>query len=185
MRRRFVEMIDREIDCHQRGNNGRIVAKMNQLEDPEIIRALYRASQAGVAIDLIVRGFCCLRPEVPGVSDNIRVISIIGRFLEHSRIYYFHNGGQEEFYIGSADWMSRNLDNRVEAVTPVESKELCGQLRRILEVCLSDNRLAWELQSDGHYLQRLPLESGREKNSQKYFARKAAKASLGAGLSVS
>ena len=114
---------------------------MNALVDPETIDALYRASQAGVEVDLIVRGICCLRPGVPGVSDRIRVLSIVGRFLEHSRVWYFGNDGREEYYLGSADWMPRNFDRRVEAATPVEDPGLHAPLRSLLETCLSDNLL--------------------------------------------
>jgi polyphosphate kinase len=129
---------------------------MNALVDREVIPALYQASQAGVQIDLIVRGICCLRPGVKGISENIRVISIIGRYLEHSRIFYFQNGGAEEIYIGSADWMTRNLSRRVEAVTPIESLEIVRDLQEILGIMLADNRHAWELQTDGSYIQRKP-----------------------------
>jgi polyphosphate kinase len=129
---------------------------MNALVDPEAIEALYSASRAGVQIDLIVRGICCLRPGVPDVSDRIRVISIVGRFLEHSRLYYFANGGSEEFYIGSADWMPRNFDRRVEAVAPVDDATLHSRLRSLLRTCLDDNRQAWELGSDGIWTQRSP-----------------------------
>ena len=118
MRDRLLAMIRREIDLVDRGNSGKIIAKMNSLVDPEIIAALYQASQAGVEIELIVRGICCLRPGVPSLSENIRVMSIVGRYLEHSRIFYLQNGGQEEIYLGSADWMPRNLNRRVETVTP-------------------------------------------------------------------
>ncbi|MCZ0901434.1 phospholipase D-like domain-containing protein, partial [Microcoleus sp. HI-ES] len=133
------------------GSCGRIVAKMNALVDPQIIVALYEASQAGVKIDLIIRGICCLRPGVEGVSENIRVISIIGRFLEHSRMFYFFNGGDEEVYIGSADWMQRNLTRRVEAIVQVEDPTIAKELQEILGVMLADNRQAWDLQSGGHY----------------------------------
>jgi polyphosphate kinase len=127
---------------------------------------LYEASQAGVQIDLIVRGICCLRPGIKRVSDNIRVISIIGRYLEHSRIFHFHNNGQEEVYIGSADWMARNLDRRVEAVTPIEDPDLAKQLKAMLDIFLTDNRQAWDLQSDGRYVQRRPSDSSPEKSAQ-------------------
>ncbi len=166
LRDRMKAMILREIEQVQNGNSGRIVAKMNSLVDPEIIATLYQASMAGVKIDLVVRGICCLRPGVPGISDNIRVISVIGRFLEHSRVFYFHNGGQEEIYIGSADWMTRNLSRRVEAVTPVEDPDIVKDLQEILGIILSDNRQAWELQSDGQYLQIQSAESDRAQGSQ-------------------
>jgi polyphosphate kinase len=154
MRDRMIEMIQREAEHSRKGGNGRIVAKMNALVDPPIIQALYAASQAGVKIDLIIRGICCLRPNTEGLSENIRVISVVGRFLEHSRIFYFHNDGQEEMYIGSADWMTRNLSRRVEAIAPIESPQAFLELQEILGILLADNRHAWELQSDGKYIQR-------------------------------
>jgi polyphosphate kinase len=169
MRDRAIAMIQREIDLCQNGQPGRIIAKMNSLVDPQIIATLYTASQAGVQIDLIVRGICCLRPGVEGISDNIRVISVVGRYLEHSRIFYFHNNGQEEVYIGSADWMPRNLDRRVEAVTPILDRQIVAQLKQILDITLSDNRQAWELQLDGQYVQRRPGEGEAERNSQNIF----------------
>ncbi|HEV7389259.1 MAG TPA: polyphosphate kinase 1 [Gemmatimonadaceae bacterium] len=156
MRTRFTEMIDREADHARKGRPGRIIAKMNALVDPEIIQHLYAASQAGVDIDLIVRGICCLRPGVPGVSDNISVISIVGRFLEHSRIFYFQNDGDEEVYFGSADWMPRNFDRRVEVVAPIEDRLLHARVCSLLEVLLVDNRQAWDLRPDGSYVQRKP-----------------------------
>jgi polyphosphate kinase len=156
LRDRMIAMIQREIEICRNGGTGRIIAKMNALVDREVIPALYQASQAGVQIDLIVRGICCLRPGVKGISENIRVISIIGRYLEHSRIFYFQNGGAEEIYIGSADWMTRNLSRRVEAVTPIESLEIVRDLQEILGIMLADNRHAWELQTDGSYIQRKP-----------------------------
>ncbi len=166
MRSRFVDMIDREIaHCkawHDRGadpndpNRPAITAKMNSLEDRGICRKLYEASQAGVRIKLIVRGFCTLRPGVPGLSDNITVVSVIGRFLEHSRIFCFHNNGDTEYYIGSADWMYRNLDNRVECIAPIYDPILQGRLKQILEIVLNDQRQAWDMQSDGIYVQRQP-----------------------------
>ncbi len=158
MRRRFHELIDRETEFAEDGRGGRIIAKMNALVDAETIEALYTASRAGVEIDLIIRGICCLRPGVPGVSDHIRVISIVGRFLEHSRIFYFGNDGDGEYYFGSADWMPRNFDRRVEAVAPVEDSTLHPRLASLLATCLSDNRQAWELSADGSYTQRLPLD---------------------------
>jgi polyphosphate kinase len=156
MRRRFLEMISRETAHKTSGRPARIIAKMNQLEDRYIIDALYEASCAGVPVDLIIRGFCCLKPGVKGLSGNIRVLSTIGRFLEHSRIFYFHNDGQEEYYIGSADWMYRNLDTRVECATVVEHPRLQAQLKSVLEAHLNDYRQTWELLSDGTYRQRKP-----------------------------
>ncbi|WP_017651425.1 polyphosphate kinase 1 [Fortiea contorta] len=166
MRDRIIALIEREIQhCHN-GHKGQIIAKMNSLVDSRIIATLYKASQAGVQIDLIVRGVCCLRPGVIKVSENIRVISIIGRFLEHSRIFQYHNNGQTEVYIGSADWMPRNLDRRVEAVIPVEDTSIRQNLQKILEIMLTDNRQAWEMQSDGSYIQRRPHQDEPEHSSQ-------------------
>ena len=139
---------------------------MNALVDPNTIANLYRASQAGVSIDLIIRGMCCLRPGVPGVSENIRVISIIGRFLEHSRIYYFQNGGNPTVLIGSADWMTRNLDRRVEVITPIEDPEISNDLQEILGIMLADNRQAWDLQADGSYIQRRPQFGSEDQSTQ-------------------
>ena len=156
MRDRFIELIANETAAARDGRQARIIAKMNALVDAGIIAALYEASQAGVEIDLIIRGICCLRPGVPGVSDRIRVISIVGRFLEHSRLFYFRNSAEDRYFIGSADWMPRNLDRRVEAVTPVEDRALHPRLRALLETCLADNRQAWELCADGRYVQRTP-----------------------------
>ena len=156
MRDRFREMIDREAEHARAGKRARIIAKMNALVDAEIIQHLYDASQAGVNIDLIVRGICCLRPGVPGVSDKISVISIVGRFLEHSRIFYFANDGNEEVYFGSADWMPRNFDRRVEVVAPIEDKQLHARVCSLLETQLADNRQAWDLFADGTYVQRKP-----------------------------
>ena len=153
LRMRFLELIEREAKHAQAGRPARIVGKMNALVDADVIDALYRASQAGVDIDLIVRGICCLRPGIADVSDRIRVVSIIGRFLEHSRMWQFANGGAEEFYIGSADWMPRNFDRRVEAVAPVEAAALHVRLRSLLDTYLNDNRQSWELQSDGEWIQ--------------------------------
>jgi len=156
MRQRFIELIQREASHAREGREARIVAKVNRLEDPEIVAELYRASQAGVEIDLIVRDICRLRPGLDGVSDTVSVISIVGRFLEHSRIFYFHDDGAEQYYIGSADLMERNLDNRVEAVTPIHDPVLQTRLQEILDICLADNRDCWEMQPDGSYVQRQP-----------------------------
>lgn len=175
LRNRMVALIQREMEHCQNGNAGRIIAKMNALVDPQIIKTLYQASQVGVQIDLIVRGICCLRPGVEGVSENIRVISIIGRYLEHSRIFHFHNNGDEEIFIGSADWMGRNLDRRVEAVTLIKDPSLATNLKEMLNIMLADNRQAWELQADGNYIQRRPGSNEPEQNSQKIFMNMALK----------
>jgi polyphosphate kinase len=156
MRERFTTMIKREASHAAAGREARIIAKMNALVDPVLINQLYEASQAGVDIDLIVRGICCLRPGVRGVSDRIRVISIVGRFLEHSRIFYFANDGNEELYFGSADWMPRNFDRRVEVIAPIEDQRLHPRIYSLLETCLADNRQAWDLGPDGTYTQRQP-----------------------------
>ncbi len=164
MRDAFIRMIRREGEQAREGKPARILAKMNSLVDPEIIVALYEASQAGVTVDLIVRGICCLRPGLPGVSENIRVISVVGRFLEHSRSYYFLNGGAEELYISSADWMPRNLDRRIEVAGPVENPNHRATIRDIMQMMWRDNRQAWELASDGSYTQRSP-EPGEEERA--------------------
>ena len=169
MREKFLNLIQREINHQKQGYPSYIIAKMNSLVDPEIISALYEASQVGVNIDLIIRGMCCIRPKVQGLSDRIRVISVIGRFLEHSRIFYFSNGGEEQIYIGSADWMPRNLDARVEVIAPVEDLSLVKELKQILEIVLADNRQAWDLKSDGTYIQRVPKDDEPEMSSQKHF----------------
>jgi polyphosphate kinase len=156
LRARFIELIEREAAHAAAGRPARIIGKMNALVDTDVIDALYRASQAGVEIDLIVRGICCLRPGMRGISERIRVISIVGRFLEHSRLWQFKNGGDEEFYIGSCDWMPRNFDRRVEAAAPVESPALHERLRSLLATYLDDNRQAWELRPDGQWVQRVP-----------------------------
>ncbi len=145
-------LILREIELHKQGKKGHLIFKMNALEDPRMIRLLYQASQAGVQVDLLVRGLCCLRPGVEGVSNNIRVTSIVGRFLEHSRVYYFHNAGAEEIYLGSADLMRRNLRHRIEILFPVEKPELLERLKKILEIYMTDEATARRLQSDGTYV---------------------------------
>ena len=176
LRDRLLTLIHREIDHQRNGGHGRIVAKMNALVDPRLIVALYEASQAGVSVDLIVRGICCLRPGLKEISENIRVVSIVGRFLEHSRIFYFHNNGQEEILMGSADWMPRNLDRRVEAVVPVADPDLIKDLEEILGIMLADNRHAWDLQPDGRYVQRRPTDGSPEQSSQKIFMEMAQQA---------
>jgi len=167
MRDRFLALINREIENAKNGFTGRIVGKMNSLVDPQMIATLYEASRAGVQIDLIIRGVCCLRPGLKDISENIRIISIVGRFLEHSRIFYFYNNAQEEIYIGSADWMRRNLDRRVEVITPIKDLDIAKDLQEILGIMLADNRQAWELQANGSYIQRHPCDDGLEGNSQK------------------
>ena len=162
MRQRFIEMIDREIGFALAGKGGCIIAKMNGLEDPPIVRKLYEASQAGVSIDLIIRGNCRVRPGLPGVSENIRVISIIGRFLEHSRIFYFGNNGDGQYFIGSADWMQRNLSSRVEAITPIEDQRLKEQIDHILQLSLLDHRQSWEMLPDGRYQRRFPHDEASD-----------------------
>ncbi|MEB3176609.1 MAG: polyphosphate kinase 1, partial [Synechococcus sp.] len=157
-------LIQREIEHAQAGRGGHIVAKMNSLVDPRLIGLLYAASRAGVRIELIVRGVCSLRPGLAGQSESIAVVSVIGRFLEHSRVFWFANGGAAEVFIGSADWMSRNLDRRVEAVTPVEDPLLRERLEELLRTYLNDNRDAWDMDSDGQFQQRQP--EGEEHQSQ-------------------
>ncbi len=154
----MLKKIRREQALAEKGKPGRIIAKMNALVEPQIIQALYQASQAGVQIDLIVRGICALRPGVPGVSDNIRVRSIIGRFLEHPRVYYFGNDGNPEVYGASADWMERNLFHRVETCFPIEAKKLRDRVIGDLELYLRDNTQAWLLQPDGSYVLAQPGE---------------------------
>ena len=178
MRDRILSMINREITHCRKGGKGHIVAKMNSLVDPKIIEALYLASQVGVKIDLIIRGICCLRPGIKGISNNIRVISVIGRFLEHSRIFYLYNGGKKEVYIGSADWMTRNFVRRVEAITLVNDPNISYKLEEILRITLEDNSQAWQLSSNGNYIRRFPMSNQYEKNSQKIFMEMALKSIL-------
>ena len=161
LKKALLTSIQREAEQHSAESPGHIQFKVNALEDKDITRALYAASRTGVRIDLIVRDTCQLRPGVADLSQNIRVISIVGRFLEHSRLYYFRNGGDEEYFIGSADTMKRNLEHRVEVVTPVESPTLRGQLRQFLDTQWNDPRGAWDMQPDGSYVQRQP-ESGKQ-----------------------
>ena len=170
LRERLTAMIEREIEHHKNKRPARIVAKINSLTDTKLIRALYEASQSGVPIDLIVRGVCTLRPGVPGLSDTINVTSIVGRFLEHTRIFYFLNGGEEDIYIGSADWMMRNLDRRVELVAPIEDPRLKKHLKEeALDVCLRDNVKARRLLPDGSYERVRPVEGEETVDSQSHF----------------
>jgi polyphosphate kinase len=160
MRDGLIEEIEATVRAHEAGEDARIALKMNSLVDQRSIEALYRASQAGVRIDLNVRGICCLRPGIEGVSENIRVVSIVGQFLEHSRIFSFHRGDEHRYWIGSADLMPRNLDNRVELLAPVEAPELQAELEDTLERCFADDTFAWELQPDGSWKRR----EGRERS---------------------
>jgi len=166
LRKGMESLIRREIEHAREGRDGHIRAKMNSLVDPDIIALLYEAAAANVRVELIIRGMCSLYPGREGLSESISVVSIIGQFLEHSRIFWFGNGGSPEVYIGSADWMSRNLDRRVEAVTPVEDPSLRGRLERLLELYLKDNRGAWDMQSDGSFIQRQPEDGEDVRNSQ-------------------
>jgi polyphosphate kinase len=167
MRTRLEELIRREMHHQAATGNGRIILKLNSLTDAKMIRLLYEASQAGVKVDLLVRGMCSLRPGFPGVADNIRVISIVGRFLEHSRIFYFQNAGDEVIYLGSADLMSRNLNRRVEILFPIEDHRLVRHLRdRVLEVYLQDNVKAREMLVDGSYTRRTPARGESPVNAQ-------------------
>ena len=154
----------------QEHGHGRIIFKMNALADPDVIRHLYRASQAGIQIDLIIRGVCCLRPGVAGVSENIRVRSLVGRFLEHSRVYYFRNNGEEEIYLGSADMMQRNLNTRVEVLFPIDSQKLRTRLiEHLLLSLLKDTANSHELQSDGCYKRIGPRDGEEAFDCQSWF----------------
>jgi polyphosphate kinase len=154
LREPLLAEIDKTIAAHEAGERARIVMKMNALVDARCIRALYRASQAGIPIDLNVRGICCLIPGIPGVSETIHVVSVVGRFLEHSRVYSFHRGDEHVYYVGSADLMPRNLDTRVELLAPVQKEELQAELEDTLERCLADDTFAWTLDSERHWTRR-------------------------------
>jgi polyphosphate kinase len=170
MRTRFLKAIFDETERHRAHGDGHMIMKMNSLVDHAVIRALYAASQAGVKIDLIVRGICCLRPGVKGVSETIRVVSLVGRFLEHSRIYYFHNGGEPKIYLGSADAMERNFDRRVEVLFPVHSAELRGHIREeVLDRYLLDTVNARVLQPDTSWVAYVPEEGDEPFNVQAWF----------------
>lgn len=170
LRQEILKRIYKEIETHRITKKGRLIFKLNALVDQEMIDALYQASQAGVQVDLITRGICCLKPGVSGLSDHIRVVSIVGMFLEHSRVYYFENDGHPEAFIGSADLMTRNLDRRVEVLVPVENLKWIEHLREhLLENCFQDNQNAWVLSSDGTYKRKKPEENEEDFSLQKYL----------------
>lgn len=170
LREGIIERIEREASIFAQTKKGRIVFKLNSLVDPEVVDALYVAHKTGVPIDLIVRGICCLRPGLEGLSEKIRVVSIVGRFLEHSRIYYFENGGKPEALIGSADLMRRNLDRRIEVLVPIVDKDIVEHLLEgVMEPCLKDNQKAWTLRSDGTYARRAPKPGEQEFDSQRFL----------------
>ncbi len=173
MRREFTRLVRREADHARQGREAKIVVKMNSLEDPEMVKEIYRASMAGVDIDLLMRGICRLRPGIEGVSETVDVSSVVGRFLEHSRVFYFHNGGDSEYYIGSADWMTRNLDRRVEAVTPVEDPDLREELQFVLDAAREDNRKRWVMDADGRYEQVRPKEDEPVRSSHQRLMERA------------
>jgi polyphosphate kinase len=171
VREALLSRIDREVACQRHSGDGRLIFKLNALTDETMIRALYRAAQAGVRIDLLVRGICCLRPGMPGISDTIQVRSIVGRFLEHGRIYYFRNGGEEEVYLGSADFMERNFYRRVEVLVPVEEPDQKHYLHdTVLETYLQDNTQARQLQPDGTYVLLAPGEGAALSAQQSLLA---------------
>jgi polyphosphate kinase len=174
MRDRFIEEIEATIAAHEAGEEARIALKMNSLVDAGCIRALYRASRAGVRVDLNVRGICCLRPGVPGVSENIRVCSIVGRFLEHSRVYTFRRGAETRVLMGSADMMPRNLDSRVELVAPVEDAGLRAEMIDVLERCFADNSNSWDLGEDGEWTRIARGEDDQPRDVQAELRERAA-----------
>lgn len=182
MKARFIEMIKQETENAKQGIPSGIIAKCNNLEEKSVIEALYEASQAGVSVQLIVRGFCCLRPREPGLSENIRVTSIIGQFLEHSRIFYFRSGKTQEidgrFFIGSADWMARNLLGRVEVVAPVEDKLGREKIWEALQAMLGDRRQTWDMDGAGNYSLRQPQSPAEEVGVHDLLADKARVKSL-------
>jgi len=172
---RILYFIQREAENARNGRPARIIAKMNALLDGEVIQALYRASQAGVKIDLLVRGICCLRPQWPGLSDRITVRSVVDRFLEHSRIYYFENAGRPDIFMGSPDWMPRNFFRRIEAVFPVEDSLLRKRVKnQVLGIGLADNIKAWHLRADGTYARRKPPSAAPRRSQSEFLAIAAA-----------
>ncbi|MGE5702824.1 MAG: RNA degradosome polyphosphate kinase, partial [Clostridia bacterium] len=180
LRQQLMLLIRKEMEWSKQGKTGRIIAKMNALTDKILIQELYAASQAGVQIDLVVRGICCLRPGIKGVSENIRVVSIVGTFLEHSRVFYFHHGGEEKVFLASADWMTRNMDRRVELLIPVHAPHIRKRLTEYLAFCLQDNVKARILQTDGSYRS---LKTGKHEpfDSQRYLQEAARQVSQDAG----
>jgi polyphosphate kinase len=173
MRPRFVELIHREIENQRKGRPAGITAKMNQLQDPQMIRELYEASAAVVPITLIVRGVSCLRPGVPGLSETIRLFSVVGRFLEHSRIYRFDNGGRPEYFMGSADWMARNLNARMETIAPILDPVLEGEIDEIVAVYERDNVSAWDCDPEGRYVRRRPAAGEERRSTQEILIRRS------------
>ena len=163
LREKFIFLINREIKHAKEGKKSEIIAKMNSLVDPEIIQLLYLASQTGVKISLIIRGICCLYPQKKNLSENITVISIIGHFLEHSRIFWFCNNDENDVFIGSADWMKRNLDRRIEAVTPIEDYELKSKIYLILQTYIKDDYFSWTMKEDGSYV-KYDLDSAKNRS---------------------
>ncbi len=174
LRKKFVSLIRQEANFARSGKKARIVAKLNSLVDEEIVNELYEASVAGVEIDLLVRGICCLKPGISGLSENIKVKSIVGRFLEHSRVYYFHNDGEEQIYLSSADWMGRNLDRRVEILFPIEDRDIVSTLKDMLKTYLKDTAKTRVLDKDGNY-RRVNKRGKAAMNSQEYFCKQAVK----------
>ena len=170
----FEELIEREIGVSTPDKPGLIMAKLNSLEDKKICQALYQAGQAGVKVLLNIRGICCLKPGLKNISENIEVVSIVDRFLEHARIFYFANGGHEEIYLASADWMGRNLDKRLELFFPVNQANLRKRLRSILKTYFSDNTKAWQMSSDGSYKRK--LDNSKKVRAQEVFYREAVSA---------
>jgi polyphosphate kinase len=170
LRRRMEALIEREIKHAKAGRKARLVFKMNALVDAPMIHSLYRASRAGVKIQLLVRGICCLRPGVPGISDNIEVYSVVGRFLEHSRVYYFHTNGNEEVFIGSADLMTRNIDHRVEVLVPIEDPKIVRHIcDDVLDVYLADTSKSRQMLASGAYVRRKPADGKKPVNAQEWL----------------
>ena len=177
LHKRLIQLIDREREHADAGKPALIRMKANGLTEPKVIRALYRASQSGVRVELIIRGMCSLRPGIAGVSENIEVRSIIGRFLEHTRVYYFLNGGNDEIYAGSADLMERNLLRRVETAFPVETNKIKERMKEELEVYVKDNTQAWILQTDGSYVRAQPGPDDEVISAQSWLLDKLAASS--------